>query len=89
MTYQEKKEKARQTAIQWQNEFAKGLTISWGVFAIAQNYFEKLGRRYGLIREFRENRIIQEVKKINDFIISYIIKTKCRIGCYWYNSKHI
>lgn len=57
MTYQEKKEKARQTAIQWQYEFSKS-SIDWSGLAAIQNYFEKLGQRYGLIKEFKENGII-------------------------------
>ena len=57
MSYQKKKELIRQRAIDWQREFAqKQLYASeladWGL------YFEIMGRRYGLLREFRENGII-------------------------------
>ena len=55
--YQKRKEAARQEAIDWQNEAAR-LTLSYEGLAIATAHFEKLGRRYGLLREFRENGII-------------------------------
>jgi hypothetical protein len=29
--------------------------MSWGELAYWQEYFEKLGKRYGLLTEFREN----------------------------------
>lgn len=31
---------------------------SYGELAYFQDYFERLGRRYGLIKEFKENAII-------------------------------
>jgi hypothetical protein len=31
--------------------------MSWGELADWQEHFEKLGRRYGLLQEFRENSI--------------------------------
>jgi len=57
MTYAERKAKARDEAIEWQNKFSEkdhymSEYVYWG------NYFEKLGKRYGLLREFRENGII-------------------------------
>lgn len=55
-TYQQRKEAARQEAIDWQLEYAER-NISYGELADAGNHFEKLGRRYGLIQEFRENAI--------------------------------
>lgn len=56
MTYQERKAKARQKAIDWQfasseNNYDMQDLANWG------NYFEKLGKRYGLLKEFRENGI--------------------------------
>lgn len=56
MSYETKKENARQQAIDWQNEAAEE-NLSYGEFAEKQAYFERLGRRYGLLREFRENAI--------------------------------
>ena len=56
-TYQEKKEAARQEAIDWQDWLSDN-SISYEGLAIATAYFERLGRRYGLLQEFRENAII-------------------------------
>lgn len=55
--YAEKKEQIRQEAIDWQNDFCNH-NYSYGELAFYSDYFEKLGRRYGLIKEFRENAII-------------------------------
>lgn len=54
--YQRAKENARNKAIEWQLNF-DGMCLSWGELAMFQDYFEKLGRRYGLLAEFRENGI--------------------------------
>lgn len=56
MSYQQKKERARQKAIDWQYAFSE-TSMSWGELADAQAYFEALGRRYGLLGEFHENGI--------------------------------
>ena len=56
-TYQELKEAARQKAIDWQMWVAEQ-NLSYGEFAEYAAEFEKLGRRYGLLAEFRENAII-------------------------------
>ena len=56
MTYAERKENARQIAIDWQlNE--SDYPYSYGGMAILTNYFYRLGKRYGLLKEFRENGI--------------------------------
>ena len=56
MTYAERKENARQIAIDWQlNE--SDYPYSYGGLAILTNYFYRLGKRYGLLREFRMNGI--------------------------------
>lgn len=55
-TYQELKEDARNTAIEWQLNDSN-YPHSYGGLSILQDYFYKLGRRYGLLREFRENGI--------------------------------
>ena len=55
-TYQQKKEAARQQAIDWQDQAAEQ-NLSYGELAEAGEQFEKLGRRYGLLQEFRENGI--------------------------------
>ena len=54
--YQLKKEKARQEAIEWQYD-AVEQNYSYGELAEFGNYFYALGKRYGLLREFRENGI--------------------------------
>ena len=51
-TYQENKEKARQEAIKWQNEFAEKET-TWEELREAQNHFRK---RYLLKGEQYETR---------------------------------
>ena len=54
--YQVQKERARQLAIDWQlNEAEKPMYMS--EYAEIGEYFYKLGRRFGLLREFRENAI--------------------------------
>ena len=55
-TYEQRKEEARQEAIDWQLNDGD-YPYSYGGLAIVADYFEKLGRRYGLLREFRENGI--------------------------------
>lgn len=56
-SYQERKEAARQEAIDWQLWESEN-AVSYEGIAIVTAEFEKLGRRYGLTREFRENGII-------------------------------
>ena len=56
ITYETKKEMARQEAIDWQNDFGNH-NYSYGELAEFGEHFEKLGRRYGLLKEFRENGI--------------------------------
>lgn len=55
--YKKEKEKARQTAINWQNETSQK-TMSYAELMEISNYFEKLAKRYGLIKEFKENGIL-------------------------------
>ena len=54
--YQEQKEKAREIAIEWQNNDSD-FPYSWEGYAIICDYFYKLGKRFGLLKEFRENGI--------------------------------
>ena len=56
-TYQRCKENARQKAIDWQRQSAEQ-SLSYSELAAYGDYFTKRGRRYGLLREFRENAII-------------------------------
>lgn len=55
--YQRAKAAAREAAQNWQYAFDKFI-FSYGELAEYQAHFEKLGKRYGLLREFRENGII-------------------------------
>lgn len=54
--YQETKEKVRQTAIDWQNDFCNH-NYSYSELVEFRASFEKLGKQYGLLKEFRENGI--------------------------------
>lgn len=56
-TYQRRKAAAREKAVSWQLGFADR-SDSYDDLVAAQTYFEALGRRYGLLTEFRENGII-------------------------------
>ena len=55
--YQRAKENARNKAIEWQYEFGNH-NYSYGELAYYSGYFERLAKRYGLVKEFRENGII-------------------------------
>lgn len=55
--YQKGKEKTRKEAIDWQADFA-GHDYSYGELARFSDYFETKARRYGLVKEFKENGII-------------------------------
>ena len=55
-TYQQLKEEAREQAIEWQADFEKS-NYSWAELAAWENHFKALGKRYGLLKEFRENGI--------------------------------
>ena len=56
-TYQERKEATREQAIDFQLTFNER-TYSWSELVTLTGYFEKVGKRYGLLKEFRENGII-------------------------------
>ena len=56
-TYRERKEEAREEAIEYQFNFGEQ-SHTWSELAEATGYFEKMGKRYGLLKEFRENGII-------------------------------
>lgn len=55
--YQLGKARARDAAFMWQFRTAEEPT-NWDELATATAFFERLGRRFGLLREFRENGII-------------------------------
>lgn len=56
-SYKRGKEAARDTAINWQAGFSSH-NYSYSELAEFQDMFSRLGRKYGLLREFRENGII-------------------------------
>lgn len=56
-TYEERKEEARQAAIDWQI-WQSEQSLSYGEIAFYEEIFYKLAKRYGLIQEFKENAII-------------------------------
>ena len=61
MKYTEKKNKARELAIYWQNNLSchnRPVNKSWGYYIKWTLLFEHIGRKYGLIREFKENGIL-------------------------------
>lgn len=55
-SYAERKAKAREEAIEWSSGFADA-PMSYGELLKWGEHFERIGRRYGLLREFRENGI--------------------------------
>lgn len=57
-TYTDRKEDVREKAIDFQDLFSMGVSISWGELAEFGDFFETQGRRYGLLVEFRENGIL-------------------------------
>lgn len=56
-TYQDRKESLRNLAIDYQcnNNCDTDVLLSIGESACASNFFEINGKKYGLLREFREN----------------------------------
>jgi len=59
-TYAEKKANAAELARELQSVESdlNGGGLSWGEYSTITIFFEEVGRRFGLLREFRENGII-------------------------------
>lgn len=55
--YQEKKAQVREQAIEWQNDFSNN-NYSHGELNYFYEYFLRMAKRYGLVREFKENGIV-------------------------------
>lgn len=55
--YQRLKDNARNKAIEWQLDFCNH-NYSYGELIEFSGYFERLAKRYGLVKEFKENGII-------------------------------
>ena len=56
MSYKDKQNLLRDQAIDWQLNQAPDM--DWYTYAQWMAYFETMGRRYGLLQEFRENGIL-------------------------------
>lgn len=54
--YEKRKAEVREEAIEWQSDVGNHCYSCWSL-AIKQDYFRRLGKRYGLLREFKENGI--------------------------------
>lgn len=54
--YQKNKARIEEEAREWQLDFSNH-NYSWGELAEWGDYFYKMGKRYGLLTEFRENGI--------------------------------
>lgn len=57
-TYQERKNEIREQAIDIILNVFHFSNLSYGEILAYQTYFEKVGKRYGLLREFKENGIL-------------------------------
>lgn len=55
--YNQKKEAARRKAREWQEKFAEN-NYSYTELIKWYAYFVHLGKKYGLLREFRENGLL-------------------------------
>lgn len=55
--YTIEKNNLRQEAINWQDEL-RYIDISYSELAVKQNYFYKQAKKYGLVKEFKENGIL-------------------------------
>lgn len=53
--YQKRKSAAREMAIDWQNHCGDSPNLSYAELSAVGDMFYKLGKRYGLLREFHEN----------------------------------
>lgn len=53
--YQERKADLEEKAKEYQSSWYDFCGFSYGELAIIQDFFEKFGRRYGLLTDFKEN----------------------------------
>jgi len=56
--YREKQDMIRNEAIEYQESFSQGKQWYYSEIADITEYFYKQGKRYGLLKEFKENGII-------------------------------
>lgn len=57
LSHPKNKEEARQQAIDWQ-QWISGQNLSYGEIIDDTEHFRKTGKRFGLLKEFKENGII-------------------------------
>ena len=57
-SYEEKKQEARDEAIEYFSAQCQNRQLYMSEIADITAYFKKLGKRYGLLKEFRENGVI-------------------------------
>lgn len=55
--YQQGKARAIEKAQEWQRDASK-IELDWVTYANTVSYFEELAKRFGLVKEFKENGII-------------------------------
>ena len=72
-TYKERKYFAEEIAKIWQNEFSN-LNWSYNELAIMNEYFYKIGKKYGLLKEFKENCICSELIMITLIVLLVFIR---------------
>ena len=56
--YHKRQEQLREQAIDWQIRCSEGEVMYWSDIAYWGDYFRYWGKRFGLLREFKENAII-------------------------------
>ena len=56
--YEKGKSKTIEMAMDYQNSFAEGKSYYWSEIAEIQNNLERRAKRYGLLKEFRNEGII-------------------------------
>lgn len=54
-SYQERKNDLHNKAVEWSNNQGQYPRWSYGELATIQDFFERNGKRYGLLKEFKEN----------------------------------
>jgi len=56
--YRQRQIELREEAIDWQESFANGFTYYWSEMIEFYDYFYTMGKRYGLLKEFKNEGII-------------------------------
>jgi len=53
-SYADRRESVYNTAVEWSN-YSEAWPLSWGELQTVADWFYRMGKRYGLLTEFREN----------------------------------